>query len=70
MVAADERGGGGVRADDQPARRAEQRVHDQRRERRVEAELRWQARDLCVADAERHDQRRDRQAGDEVERQG
>jgi hypothetical protein len=52
---ADERGGGGVRPDDQPARRAEQGIHDQRRKGRVEAELRWQARDLCVADAERHD---------------
>ena len=62
----DERGGRGVRADDEPPRRTEHRVGEQRDERRVQAGLGRQARDLRVADAERDDQRRDRDAPDGV----
>ena len=62
----DEGGRRGVRADDEPARGSEDRVGQQRHERRVQAGLGRQAGDLGVPDAQRHDQGRDRQPADAV----
>ena len=58
----DQRGGRCIRPDDQPPAGPEDRVRDERRQRRVEPDLGRQPGDPGVPDAERHDQGGDRQA--------
>ena len=65
----DERRDGRVRAEDQHARRPEQRVHDEAGDGRVEAGDRRQPGQLRVRQPLRHEDRREDDAGDEVEAQ-
>ena len=58
----------GVRAQHEDAARAEQRVSEQRHDRRVEAVDARHARGLGIRDADRHEHRRQHEAGDEVVR--
>ena len=60
------RRGGGIRSDDESARRPEDRVRQERYERCIQARLGRQPGDLGVPDAQRHDQGGDGQPADPV----
>ena len=62
----DERRRRALRADDEPARRAEQDVGDRRQQQRVQAVDRREPGELAVGHRRRQRERRDRQPGDEV----
>jgi hypothetical protein len=59
----DQQACGGVRADDQLPRRAEQRIGEQREDRRVDADDRRYAGEVGVGEANRQGDRRDRHPG-------
>ena len=62
----DQQAGGGVRTDDQLPRGAEQRIGEQREDRRVDADDGGHAGEIGVGEADRQGDRRDRNPGQHI----